>query len=247
MSWQKLFILRHGQTVWNAITSKIHQTHSNGQGNILTEAGIKQAKIAAEVLRDETIDLAFHTPLTRARQTLEIISSLHSETKRIIEDPRITEMSMSFLDGMTQAEWETEFPFLKILYAARKKDKFGCLLPEGDYSHCLEKARKISLQNGETDKIIPGWENYSDVIKRITPFINDLDIFEAPSILISGHQGLNRALLGVILNGTQYLPEISVITDLNTPNAAIFKIERLKGTLKLFHNLGNGWKEGFIE
>jgi len=243
---QTIYILRHGQTAWNAKDKERHQTHSNGRENFLTEKGLRQVDEAAKSLRDAELNYAFHSPLLRASQTL----------RRILKDripiptyevPALTEMSMAFLDGMNQAEWEKEFPQTIPLYAARKNDKFGCKLPEGiDYSGCFERAKQIARDNNEPGKVIPAWENYEDVVKRTKGFIDELTLFGDSSILISGHQGLNRALLGNLLVGSAHLGSIESIVDLETPNAAVFRVERSSDGVKLCHNLGKGWIPGFI-
>ncbi|MFO8015753.1 MAG: histidine phosphatase family protein [Candidatus Woesearchaeota archaeon] len=247
MAKQIIYLLRHGQTFWNAEDKKKHQTHSDGYGNLLTEEGIKQAHYAARLLEDVDLDYAFHTPLKRSKQTLDIILKYHPETK-ISEKPELREMSMSFLDGMTQEDWEREFPETKPLYNNRKKDKFGCKVPEGiDYSSCIERAKQIAEENGEYGKVIPPWENYADVVKRIgESFIPELDMMGDCSIVISGHQGVNRALLGNLLAGSIHLPEMRGIVNLETPNAVIFRVERSQDGVRLYHNEEGDWSYGFI-
>jgi len=241
-----IYLIRHGQTFWNAEDKKKHQTHSNGHGNLLTPEGIKQADVAAEILRSEDIEIAFYTPLTRTKQTLDSILKYHPEVSTFSKN-ELTEMSMAFLDGMTQDQWESEFPETIPLYADRKNDKFGCELRPGiDYSKCLKKAKMIAEENGELGKVIPTWENYADILERTGPFVRSR-YHSGDNTLISGHQGLNRALLGNLLKGTEYIPDVNMIVDLNTPNAAIFKVEIKGNNRKLYHNVGDGWVEGLIE
>ncbi len=244
---QTIYLLRHGQTYWNAESKKKHQTHSNGIGNLLSLKGIEQAKTAAQILKGVELHYAFHTPLTRSKQTLNEVIKYHPSLC-VFEKPELNELSLAFLDGMTQDEWEKEFPETKALYDARKKDKFGCKLPDEDYSACFKKAKQIAEANGEPMKIIPNWENYADVMKRTKEsFIDKLDVLGNCSILVSGHQGLNRSLLGNFLINSNYISQANEIVNLETPNAVIFRINASSDGVKLYHNIGNGWIEGFVK
>ncbi|MBU0535649.1 MAG: histidine phosphatase family protein [Nanoarchaeota archaeon] len=242
-----IYILRHGQTSWNRETQGKHQTHSDGIGNLLTEEGMIQADKAAELLRDIKIDYAFCSPLKRAKQTLERVLVYHPDTVST-EEPRITEMSMYFLDGMAQEQWQAEFPETIRIYQARKKNKFSCTLPsDQDYSRCLNKAVEIAYENGEHDKIIPPWENYKDVLERTKGFVEEIKGMKKSTILISGHQGVNRAILGNLLEKTGYLGDMRTIADFAIQNAAVFRVEIERSDIYLSHNTGKRWTEGFIE
>ena len=60
----KLYIIRHGETPWNA------EGRLQGQTDIpLNENGIRLAKITGEALKDVPFDFAISSPLKRARQT----------------------------------------------------------------------------------------------------------------------------------------------------------------------------------
>ncbi len=90
----KLYLLRHGQTDWNA------SYRLQGQTDIpLNREGIHQAqKEAARVLSEGIVfDRVFTSPLIRARQTAEIVSGLSAD--RIVEDPRLIEMSFGPDEG----------------------------------------------------------------------------------------------------------------------------------------------------
>ncbi len=242
---QIFYILRHGQTLWN-LNSDRHQTHSNGVGNRLTEVGLDQADRAGTILKDEVISVAYHSPLERSKQTLDRVLVYHPSVK-LVEDSCITEMSMAFLDGMTQEEWESQFLETKALYEARSLDKYGCQLPDGiDYARCLDKAVEIAQANGEADKEIPPWENYADVVARTKEFISNTSRHHDSPILISAHQGSIRALLGNLLLESSHLRDIRDIANLNTPNAVIFRIETYQSGIDLYHNLGEGWTQGLV-
>lgn len=88
----KLYIIRHGETVWN--TKRRLQGQTDTQ---LNENGRELARITARALRDVPFDLAFTSPLQRAAETAEII--LDGRNVPIIKEERIREISFGVLEG----------------------------------------------------------------------------------------------------------------------------------------------------
>ena len=64
----KMYIIRHGQTPWNA--RKCLQGRSDVD---LNENGIYLAELTGKALRDVTFDMAFTSPLIRAKHTAQCI------------------------------------------------------------------------------------------------------------------------------------------------------------------------------
>ena len=82
----KLYIIRHGETSWNA------EGRLQGQTDIpLNENGIRLAKITGEALKEVPFDLAISSPLKRARQTADLV--LAGRQVPVLEDARIEELS----------------------------------------------------------------------------------------------------------------------------------------------------------
>ena len=68
----KILIIRHGETAWNR--GKIFR----GIYDIpLNENGKQQARLAAEALKDMKLDAAYTSPLSRAKESAEIITEYH--------------------------------------------------------------------------------------------------------------------------------------------------------------------------
>lgn len=89
-----VYFIRHGQTNWN-LESRI-------QGNVdipLNDTGIRQGKIVAEKLKHIRADLFFCSPLSRAKQTANLINEYQHLPIRI--DSNITERSFGDLEGVT--------------------------------------------------------------------------------------------------------------------------------------------------
>ena len=71
----KLILIRHGESRWN-LANKF-----TGQVDVpLSENGVVEAEAAARVLKNERIDVAFTSRLTRAQETLLIILSEQNKT-----------------------------------------------------------------------------------------------------------------------------------------------------------------------
>ncbi len=88
-----LYFIRHGQTDWNK------ERRMQGQSDIpLNENGREAAIEAGKTLADTKIDLAFSSPLKRAKETAELV--LKDRNIPIIEDKRIQEISFGICEGM---------------------------------------------------------------------------------------------------------------------------------------------------
>ncbi len=89
----KLYLVRHGETQWNKMR------RVQGRSDVpLNEYGEYLARCTAEGLRDVEFDLAYTSPLIRARQTAEII--LEGRDVPLIDEPRIQEISFGVREGM---------------------------------------------------------------------------------------------------------------------------------------------------
>ncbi len=72
----KLYIVRHGETTWNAL----HKVQ--GSADIpLAEKGIQLAARTGQALKDVPFDVCFTSPLQRARQTAETLFWETAKTK----------------------------------------------------------------------------------------------------------------------------------------------------------------------
>ncbi len=97
-----LYIMRHGQTEWNAV----HKLQ--GQTDIpLNDQGRAQAEKAREEYRDIPLDLCFCSPLLRAKETAEIV--LRGRKVPIVTDDRLKEMNFGVYEGILYY-FETDSP-----------------------------------------------------------------------------------------------------------------------------------------
>ena len=64
----KIYLIRHGETDWN-----LEQRLQGATDIPLNENGLELARETAKGLQDVPFDVVYTSPLTRARQTAEII------------------------------------------------------------------------------------------------------------------------------------------------------------------------------
>ena len=93
----RFFVLRHGQTDWNA------QQRLQGMTDIaLNDKGRAQARKAAQFLLDQKIDTIIASPMSRAFETAQIVAEhLKIETQT---DPRLAERGFGRFEGLNFAE-----------------------------------------------------------------------------------------------------------------------------------------------
>lgn len=99
----KIFITRHGQTVWN-LENKIQ----GWENSPLTELGYKQASWLSERLKDISFDLIFSSSIKRAYDTAEILKGDRSID--ITKVDSLKEMGMGLWEGKTFAKMKNEYP-----------------------------------------------------------------------------------------------------------------------------------------
>ena len=163
----KMYIIRHGQTPWNA--RKCLQGRSDVD---LNENGIYLAELTGKALRDVTFDMAFTSPLIRAKHTAQCI--LAGGEVPIIEDERLIEISFGIYEGCCYAEENRQVPqqWIENFFHAPQ-----------DYVAA------------------PGGESLDDVEKRTRDFMEDIcsrKELQDKTILVSTHGCALRGLLNSI-------------------------------------------------
>ena len=163
----KMYIIRHGQTPWNA------RKCLPGRSDVdLNENGIYLAELTGKALRDVTFDMAFTSPLIRAKHTAQCI--LAGRKVPIIEDERLIEISFGIYEGCCYAEENRQVPqqWIENFFHAPQ-----------DYVAA------------------PGGESLDDVEKRTRNFMEDIcsrKELQDKTILVSTHGCALRGLLNSI-------------------------------------------------
>lgn len=163
----KMYIIRHGQT------PGMHVSASGERSDVdLNENGIYLAELTGKALRDVTFDMAFTSPLIRAKHTAQCI--LAGRKVPIIEDERLIEISFGIYEGCCYAEENRQVPqqWIENLFHAPQ-----------DYVAA------------------PGGESLDDVEKRTRNFMEDIcsrKELQDKTILVSTHGCALRGLLNSI-------------------------------------------------
>lgn len=88
----KLYIIRHGETDWNA--KKMLQ---GGSETVLNEKGRNLAMVTGNALKEISFQAAFSSPLQRAMETAKLV--LGDRKLEVIPEPRIREISFGIYEG----------------------------------------------------------------------------------------------------------------------------------------------------
>jgi broad specificity phosphatase PhoE len=128
-----IYLLRHGETVWNAAGRFQGQKDSP-----LTPRGIEQADRAGVLLAQEIDGSEEHfeihvSPLGRTRETAtRIVRSLPLFLK---DEPRLMEVTVGSWDGLTHYEIDAEYP--SALAGANASDWFSVPRMERRSTMCV--------------------------------------------------------------------------------------------------------------
>lgn len=92
-----VYLLRHGETAWNAAGNKYC-----GRTDLpLTEQGIRQAERAGKNLKNTSFDGVYASPLQRAVRTARIAG----EGREVVIDDRLIELDFGNWEGKTKEEF----------------------------------------------------------------------------------------------------------------------------------------------
>ncbi len=98
----QIILVRHGQTPWNK--DKIFR----GSRDIpLNDTGREEARLAGEWLKTETIQAAYCSPLSRARDTGEAIAQHHG--LQVLDLPGLTDLCYGAWEGLPLSEVKVKY------------------------------------------------------------------------------------------------------------------------------------------
>ncbi|MCD2491180.1 histidine phosphatase family protein [Lacrimispora sp. NSJ-141] len=139
----EIYLIRHGQTDWNA------RGIMQGQTDIpLNAAGRSQAEALAESLKALPIKALYSSPLTRALETAQILGKVLRLTPFLLSSMKETHMGR--WEGKTWAQIKDSD---SRAYEAWQADPFRIPHPEGEsYAQVAARAKEalLSLEKGKT-------------------------------------------------------------------------------------------------
>jgi 2,3-bisphosphoglycerate-dependent phosphoglycerate mutase len=207
----KLVLLRHGESQWNL------ENRFTGWTDVdLTEAGIREARAAGELLRREgyAFDIAYTSVLKRAIRTLWLaLDALDQMWLPVVHSWRLNERHYGNLQGLNKAETAAKYGEQQVLVWRRAYAIAPDPLPAGDPRSAAGDPRYRHLKPEE----IPATECLKDTVARVLPFWNDSiapAISRGRRVIVAAHGNSLRALV-------KYLDGMSDddIVGLNVPTA----------------------------
>lgn len=105
----KLYLVRHGQTAWNV--GEIFR----GRADIpLDETGRREAELAGDALREETIHAVYSSPLSRSFETAHNLARFHNLPVEPLE--AIIDISYGDWEGLSNERVRESYPELHKLW-----------------------------------------------------------------------------------------------------------------------------------
>ncbi|MBD3191627.1 MAG: hypothetical protein GF308_13350 [Candidatus Heimdallarchaeota archaeon] len=95
----RILLVRHGETSWN-----VDGVRFRGQVDIgLSVFGQQQAEAVGRMLQEEAIEVIYHSPMVRTRQTAERIQQ-HQGSSQLIEEPLLIDIDFGDWQGQLHSE-----------------------------------------------------------------------------------------------------------------------------------------------
>lgn len=160
----KLILVRHGQSLWNL------EDRFTGWVDVpLTDQGREEARRAGRKLSSTKIDVAYTSVLTRANQTLQLITETMGVTVPVIRDAALNERHYGDLQGLNKA---------------RTAEKYGA-----EQVHIWRRSYDIPPPNGESLEMTAA---------RTLPFFERCilgDIAQGKNVMVVAHGNSNRSIV----------------------------------------------------
>jgi 2,3-bisphosphoglycerate-dependent phosphoglycerate mutase len=224
-----LVLLRHGESLWNK------ENRFTGWTDIdLSEKGIREAKAAAELLRQGvySFDIAYTSVLTRAIRTLWIVlDSMELMWIPVRRHWRLNERHYGALQGLNKAETARKYGEETVQMWRRSYDISPPALEMSDDRYPGRDARYHALNENE----LPLTESLKDTMQRVLPHWHECiapEIEKGRRVIVAAHGNSLRALV-------KYLDGISddKIAELNIPTGQplVYELDEDMRPLKRFY------------
>ena len=206
---KKLVLLRHGESIWNK------ENRFTGWTDVdLSERGLKEAKKAGEVLKNEgfVFDLAYTSVLKRAIRTLWLtLDEMDLMWIPVYNSWRLNERHYGALQGLNKSETAAKYGQEQVLIWRRSYDIPPLALDKKDPRYPGRDARYKDLAVED----LPLTECLKDTVARFLPYWHEEiapAVKSGKRVIIAAHGNSLRALV-------KYLDNIcdEKIVNLNIP------------------------------
>jgi 2,3-bisphosphoglycerate-dependent phosphoglycerate mutase len=181
----KLVIIRHGESVWNK-----ENIFTGWIDAPLSEEGIKQAKLAGQILKEKgfTFDLGFTSVLKRAYDTLDLILEKMNLLIPTEKSWRLNERHYGALQGLNKDEMREKYG----------KDQVELWRRSYDVRPPAKEEKKEFKYEEVKEGEVPLTESLKDTEKRLLPYWKETivpQIMSGKKIIIAAHGNSIRALI----------------------------------------------------
>ena len=167
----RIILVRHGKSTYN----QERRIQGRLDKSILTETGRSAALQVGDTLSSIAFDAAYTSPLQRAKETAEIILSRLTNPPQLQPTDQLMEIDLPLWEGMLRQDAIDKFPEAYQQWQ-RQPDKFSMKLPsaDGEIEHFPVLAIFANARHF--------WQ---ELLSR----------HQDGTILVVGHNGINRALI----------------------------------------------------
>lgn len=167
-SLTRIYLVRHGETVWNA------ESRAQGSINIgLSDIGKVQAKVLAERMRSYSIDHIYASDLDRAYETAAVLGEIFDLKVQKYNDLR--EMSFGEWEGLTHEEIQLQYSHH---YRVWRNSPHTAVIPKGEklievQNRGLKAIYNIANKHKNQNTVI---FSHGTIIKAVLLGILDMDL-----------------------------------------------------------------------
>ncbi len=136
MRVERVYLIRHGQTEWNA-----SGRWQGFEDTTLDQAGLAQANRLANYLSERPIRAIYSSDLQRAALTAQQVAQALNADIRY--DSRLRELNVGLFQGLTLAEMQARYP---AEYAAMNADHMHFVMPQGESRQQLQERAYAAWQ-----------------------------------------------------------------------------------------------------
>ena len=197
-----LVLMRHGESIWN------RENRFTGSVDVpLTPKGREEASRAAQLCPGVVFDIAYTSPLSRARETAaRLLEALGCSTAPLVPEPLLIEKNYGILQGLNKE---------------RVKAEYG--------------AEKYRLWHRSYAVAPPGGESLEMVAARTQPFFRQVvgeDLRLGKNVLLTAHGNVIRSLVMLV---EKLDPEAIAEVEIGTAEPRVYRVEGgLEKVVRLF-------------
>lgn len=171
----RIVIVRHGQSSYNAE----RRIQGRSDASVLTQKGLEDARKLAATLSNLSFAAIYTSPLQRAKHTAEIIHDCCAKATPLIATEQLLEIDLPLWQGLLVKDVQEKF--------------------SGDYRNWQEHPDELVMMvpQGQGEK---EYFPVNSLYQQAQQFWQEiLPRHQGETILIVGHNGINRALLSTAL------------------------------------------------